>query len=176
MGWFTEKERENVADDLGVSPNDVAEMETRLSGQDIGFDMSADDDGDNSQLPLLAPASYLEDENSNFAKNFENRDYQTYELERLSKALQSLDERSRYIIKRRWLDDNKATLQELSDELKVSVERVRQIENASLKKIKSQILTSNSDCLALEIKNTDVTVDKETNIKKEKKSLKIKNS
>lgn len=176
LGWFTEKERENVADDLGVSPNDVAEMETRLSGQDIGFDMSADDDSDNSQLPLLAPASYLEDENSNFAKNFENRDYQTYELERLSKALQSLDERSRYIIKRRWLDDNKATLQELSDELKVSVERVRQIENASLKKIKSQILTSNSDCLALEIKNTDVTVDKETNIKKEKKSLKIKNS
>lgn len=176
LGWFTEKERENVADDLGVSPNDVAEMETRLSGQDIGFDMSADDDSDDSQLPLLAPASYLEDENSNFAKNFENRDYQTYELERLSKALQSLDERSRYIIKRRWLDDNKATLQELSDELKVSVERVRQIENASLKKIKSQILTSNSDCLALEIKNTDVTVDKETNIKKEKKSLKIKNS
>ena len=114
--------------------------------------MSADDDSDNSQLPLLAPASYLEDENSNFAKNFENRDYQTYELERLSKALQSLDERSRYIIKRRWLDDNKATLQELSDELKVSVERVRQIENASLKKIKSQILTSNSDCLALENK------------------------
>ena len=77
LGWFTEKERENVADDLGVSPNDVAEMETRLSGQDIGFDMSADDDSDNSQLPLLAPASYLEDENSNFAKNFENRDYQT---------------------------------------------------------------------------------------------------
>ena len=94
----------------------------------------------------------------------------------MSKALQSLDERSRYIIKRRWLDDNKATLQELSDELKVSVERVRQIENASLKKIKSQILKSNSDCLALEIKNTDVTVDKESNIKKGKKSSKKKNN
>ena len=89
-------------------------METRLSGQDIGFDMSADDDSDNSQLPLLAPASYLEDENSNFAKNFENRDYQTYELERLSKALQSLDERSRYIIKRRWLDDKENQISDIN--------------------------------------------------------------
>lgn len=166
LGWFTEKERENVADDLGVTPNDVAEMETRLAGQDIGFDISAEDDSDSSQLPLLAPASYLEDENSNFAKNFENRDYKTYELERLSKALQSLDERSRYIIKRRWLDDNKATLQELSVELNVSVERVRQIENASLKKIKSLIMTGSDDCLSLEVKKTETTAEKE---KKQKK-------
>ena len=89
---------------------------------------------------MLAPAAYLEDQNSNFAKNFENRDYQSYELEMLAKALKELDERSRYVLKRRWLDENKATLQELSDELKVSVERVRQIENASLKKVKELII------------------------------------
>ncbi|MBQ2380949.1 MAG: RNA polymerase sigma factor RpoH [Succinivibrio sp.] len=142
LGWFTDSERETVANDLGVSESDVAEMEKRLSGQDIGYDISSDDASDNSSvsLPLLAPSSYLEDENSNFAKNFENRDYQSYELECLAKALNSLDERSKYILKRRWLDDDKATLQDLSSELKVSVERVRQIENAAMKKVKESIL------------------------------------
>ena len=94
LGWFTEKEREDVADDLGVTTDDVAEMETRLSGQDIGYDLTAEDTSDNASLPLLAPASYLEDENSNFAKTFENRDYKTFELERLSQALAMLDERA----------------------------------------------------------------------------------
>ncbi len=146
LGWFTQRERETVADDLGVSESDVAEMETRLAGQDIGYDLTASDDGaDMASLPLLAPAAYLEDENSNFANKFENNDYQSHELECLAKALKSLDERSRYIIKRRWLDDKKATLQELSDELKVSVERVRQIENASLKKVKDEIQFGDSD-------------------------------
>mgnify|MGYP002626654673 CR=1 FL=1 len=116
-------------------------MESRLAGQDIGYDMSAEDSSESvASLPMLAPAAYLEDENSNFAKNFENRDYKSFELEQLGNALNSLDERSRYIIKRRWLDEQKATLQELSSELKVSVERVRQIENSSLKKIKEMIL------------------------------------
>ena len=93
---------------------------------------SAEDSSETAaSLPMLAPAAYLEDENSNFAKNFENRDYKSFELEQLGNALNSLDERSKYIIKRRWLDEQKATLQELSNELKVSVERVRQIENSS---------------------------------------------
>lgn len=142
LGWFTDSERETVANDLGVSESDVAEMEKRLSGQDIGYDLSSDDASDSSSvsLPLLAPASYLEDENSNFAKKFENLDYQSYELECLAKALNSLDDRSKYILKRRWLDDEKATLQDLSSELKVSVERVRQIENSAMKKVKETIL------------------------------------
>ncbi len=141
LGWFSQSERETVAQTLGVSESDVAEMESRLAGQDIGYDMSAEDSSESvASLPMLAPAAYLEDENSNFAKNFENRDYKSFELEQLGNALNSLDERSRYIIKRRWLDEQKATLQELSSELKVSVERVRQIENSSLKKIKEMIL------------------------------------
>ena len=81
------------------------------------------------------------------AKNFENRDYKSFELEQLGNALNSLDERSKYIIKRRWLDEQKATLQELSNELKVSVERVRQIETSSLKKIKEMILHGNAQRL-----------------------------
>ncbi len=141
LGWFSQSERETVAQTLGVTESDVAEMESRLAGQDIGYDLSAEDTSESTaSLPLLAPAAYLEDENSNFAKNFENRDYKSFELEQLGNALNSLDERSKYIIKRRWLDEQKATLQELSNELKVSVERVRQIENSSLKKIKEMIL------------------------------------
>ncbi|MGN0916548.1 MAG: RNA polymerase sigma factor RpoH [Succinivibrio sp.] len=146
LGWFTNQERQIVADDLGVSSSDVEEMETRLAGQDIGYDLSAEDRSDSSSnLPVLAPAAYLEDENSNFASSFENRDYKSYELECLSKALSLLDERSKYIIKRRWLDDDKATLQDLSSELKISVERVRQIENNSLKKVKEQIIKEQSE-------------------------------
>lgn len=139
LGWFTENERDTVARDLGVTPGDVAEMETRLSGQDVGYDASASDDSSDSNA-LPAPSAYLEDENSNFAQAIENRDYKVWELERLARALRELDERSRLIIKRRWLDENKATLQELSDQLHVSIERVRQIENTALKKIKQIML------------------------------------
>ena len=146
LGWFTDSERNLVASELGVSSADVAEMETRLAGQDIGYDLSSEDSSDSSSNMLaLAPASYLEDENSNFATTFENRDYKGFELECLAKALKSLDDRSQYIIKRRWLDDEKATLQELSDELHVSVERVRQIETASLKKVKEIIIHDTSE-------------------------------
>ena len=140
LGWFNEEERDAVASDLGVTPSDVAEMETRLAGQDIGYDLESDDSNADKAGSTLAPAAYLEDENSNFAQTFEQRDYESWELKRLSKALQELDERSRYIIKRRWLDDNKATLQELAAELKVSIERVRQIESTALSKIKKSIL------------------------------------
>lgn len=143
LGWFTDSERKSVATDLGVSANDVAEMETRLAGQDIGFDVDTDDNNDKCSA-TFAPAAYLEDENSNFANNFENRDYQSFELKCLSKALDSLDERARLIIQKRWLDDKKATLQELSDDLHISVERVRQIENTTLKKIKNLVSTNAS--------------------------------
>ncbi len=138
LGWFSEHERNSVAADLGVTPADVAEMETRLAGQDIGYDAEADDSSDKGSL--MAPAAYLEDENSNFASSFEQRDYESWELQHLSRALKQLDERSRYIIRRRWLDEDKATLQDLAQEFKVSIERVRQIENTALSKIKQFIL------------------------------------
>ncbi len=144
LGWFTDKERHDVADDLGVTSSDVAEMETRLAGQDIGFDIDAKDDSESSSL-AFAPAAYLEDESSDFAEKYENRDYKNYELNKLSDALNELDERSRLVIQNRWLNDNKSTLQELAEKLGVSIERVRQIENAALAKIKGYLLESKGE-------------------------------
>lgn len=141
LGWMTASERQSLADNLGVSSQDVAVMETRMAGSDIGFDL---DEGDNEKgvAVTLSPSSYLEDENSNFAQILENSDYANWELNKLYEALNTLDARSRHIIKRRWLDEDKATLQELSVELKVSIERVRQLENNAMKKIKSLLLAS----------------------------------
>lgn len=141
IGWCTENERKNVADDLGVSSHEVAEMEMRLAGLDIGFDLSEDESGsDKSSAVAIPPSAYLEDENSDFAKHFENVDYSTWQIKKLKESLRSLDERSQYIIKRRWLDDSKATLQELSSELNVSIERVRQIESNAMSKVKLMLL------------------------------------
>ncbi|MCR5084457.1 MAG: RNA polymerase sigma factor RpoH [Succinivibrionaceae bacterium] len=135
LGWFSDEERRMVADDLGVTSRDVAEMETRLSGQDIGFDPDVDADEDSS----FAPSAYLEDKGSDFAHNFEVRDFEHHEHVRLAQALEALDDRSRDIVRRRWLTEPKATLQELSSQYKVSVERIRQIESSALAKIKAHM-------------------------------------
>lgn len=153
LGWFTENEREQVADELGVTPKDVEEMETRLSGKDIGFDVDVNDD-DNNQTNTFSPSAYLEDESSNFALNFENVDYEDYEHKKLHQALKELDERALLVIKRRYLDDNKATLSDLAKELNVSIERVRQIETQALKKIKEFMLST-------KVSNAKETKDKD---------------
>ena len=140
LGWFTEKERKEMADNLKVKDHEVAEMEKRLAGMDVGFDQDEEDSGDRNSATALAPASYLEDENSNFAQVLENSDFSSWQLKKLHAALNALDERARYIIKRRWLDDNKATLQELARELSISIERVRQLENNAMNKIRSMLI------------------------------------
>ena len=152
LGWFSSTERAKVANDLEVSTKDVAEMETRLSGQDVTFDITNDDTSDQD---TFAPAAYLEDKNSNFAHTFENNDYQSFEVSKLSGALNELDERTKMVIKRRWLDENKATLQELADDLHVSVERVRQIEVAGMKKLRANLIKAgvNEDIQTLENKS-----------------------
>ncbi len=163
LGWLNEQEKTDLADNLGVNVNDVSEMESRLSGQDIGFDLESDD---STSSPSVAPAAYLEDENSDFALNYEQNDYRSYELKRLREALSEIDERSRYIIKRRWLDEDKATLQELSKELNVSLERVRQIESTALKKVKQLLLTEDSSGLmALEYKDAQKLKERESKLK-----------
>lgn len=158
LGWFTENERKEVASDLGVSATDVAEMEKRLSGSDIGFDLDEDDSSDKGVAVTLSPSSYLKDENSDFAQAYENSNYSAWELKKLSDALDALDNRSRYIIKRRWLDEEKATLQELSLELKVSIERVRQLESGAMNKIKTIML------------NEAYSEEAQTNVKSEPKT------
>ena len=133
LGWFNQDEVRTVANELGVSPEDVTEMEARMSGQDHSFDGYDDDDCESN----FAPAQYLEDKSSDLAAVYENSNWDNHAEHRLSYALQGLDERSQQIIRARWLDeDNKLTLQELADRFGVSAERVRQLEKNALKKLK----------------------------------------
>ncbi|MGL4751234.1 MAG: RNA polymerase sigma factor RpoH [Aeromonadaceae bacterium] len=135
LGWFSHDEVQAVANDLGVSPQEVLEMEARMSGQDVAFDGYEDDEQDSS----YAPVHYLEDKSSDMALALENDDWEHYAEHKLSHALSSLDERSQHIIRRRWLDDDKATLQELADHYAVSAERIRQLEKNALKRLKDAL-------------------------------------
>lgn len=135
LGWFNQDEVEMVAKELGVSKKDVHEMESRMSAQDMKFDLSPDDDTRDGQL--VAPVLYLQDRNSDFAGDIEEDNWDNHAVDKLSFALEKLDERSQYIIRARWLnDDNKATLQELANQYGVSAERVRQLEKNAMKKLR----------------------------------------
>ena len=135
LAWFNEDEIQKVADDLGVSPQEVREMESRMTGQDLGFDLPVGEDDSEAYTPSM----YLEDNSSNFADELEDEEQMGEATAQLAYALSMLDERSQDIIKTRWLDENKATLQELADKYNISAERVRQLENAALKKIKDAV-------------------------------------
>jgi RNA polymerase sigma-32 factor len=133
LGWFSKEEVDAVAKNLGVTSEQVLEMEQRLSGQDVTFD--AHDDDDEESAP--APVAYLADSRQDPAKVVENAQWEENSADNLHMALASLDERSRDILRARWLDEeNKATLQELADKYKVSAERIRQLEANALKKLK----------------------------------------
>ena len=135
LGWMNDAEVTAVAKDLNVSKREVLEMESRLSGRDIGFDAPTDEDDDHAPP---SPAMYLIDSSDDPSLAYERADSVDNQLELLRDGLAELDARSRDIIKRRWLDDeNKATLQELADEYGVSAERIRQIEANALKKMKA---------------------------------------
>lgn len=134
LGWLNNEEVAAVAKDLGVKPETVLEMESRLSGQDVAFDPSADDDDDDRSL---APAAYLQDSRMDPAVLLESSDWESRRTDALQEALGQLDERSRSILAERWLADKKATLQELADRYQVSAERIRQLENNALKKLKA---------------------------------------
>lgn len=138
LGWFNQAEVETVAETLGVSSKDVMEMESRLAMQDQTFEMSNDDD-DNSVGSNFAPAQYLEDNSSDVAENVAQENWDNHAQKRLSHALIGLDQRSQDIIKTRWLDEDKATLQDLADKYEISAERVRQLEKNALTKLKGVI-------------------------------------
>ncbi|QLB13753.1 RNA polymerase RpoH-like sigma 32 subunit [Bisgaardia hudsonensis] len=136
LGWFNENEVDMVANELGVSKQDVIEMESRMTGADVGFDLSSDD---NEDAVAYSPSLYLEDKNSNFAAELESENYETQATDKVTVALAQLDERSQDIIKSRWLDEPKATLQDLAAKYSISAERVRQLETNALKKLKSAV-------------------------------------
>lgn len=139
LGWFNQDEVETVARELGVSSQDVREMESRMSAQDMSFDLS--DDDDNSDNPSIAPVLFLDDKSSDFAESIEEDNWDNNAADKLTMALSELDERSQNIIRARWLaeDESKATLQELADKYGVSAERVRQLEKNAMKKLRVAI-------------------------------------
>ncbi|MCP3666790.1 MAG: RNA polymerase sigma factor RpoH [Gammaproteobacteria bacterium] len=135
LGWFTQEEVEGVAKDLGVKPETVLQMEARLSNYDVAYD-GADASDDSA---ALAPATYLPDIRMEPASQLEETDTEEHEKAQLYEALSGLDDRSKSILQARWLRERKATLHELADEYGVSAERIRQIEKAAMKKLKSQL-------------------------------------
>lgn len=133
LAWLTAEEAKAVAEDLGVDVSEVQRMEGRLSSRDVAFDAPAEADDEDG---WLAPQYYLEDHTADPASTVENREWQEDSEGRLHTAIAELDERSRDILSRRWLMDQKSTLHELAAEYGVSAERIRQLEQAAMKKIR----------------------------------------
>ena len=134
LEWLSADEAQAVATDLGVEVKDVMEMEKRLYSRDATFDAPSDDDDDSA---FYAPANYLEDHSNDPALLAEADDFEDDNSSRLHAALADLDPRSRDILQRRWLNDSKATLHELAAEYSVSAERIRQLEQNAMKKVRS---------------------------------------
>jgi RNA polymerase sigma-32 factor len=138
LGWMNAAEVKKVALDLGVPEATVREMESRLSGRDIGFEPVGDDED-----AKPAPAAFLVDDGADPYENVSDEDYADNQMQTLTDALSHLDKRSRDIIQRRWLDDdNKATLQDLANEYGVSAERIRQVEANAMKKMRGLFATA----------------------------------
>lgn len=136
LAWLNNEEVTAVAQDLGVEPRVVREMEGRLAAQDTAFDAPADDDDDNA---WQAPVHYLQDQRYDPAQQLEQADWSEDSNSRLLAAMSSLDERSQDILRERWLTETKSTLHELADKYGVSAERIRQLEKNAMKKIRKMM-------------------------------------
>ena len=137
LAWLSQNEVEAVAADLGVAEREVREMESRLYGQDLGFDGAQDDDDDHA----YAPVHYLEDKRYDPATQLESADWSDSASSSLLSGLDELDERSRDILYQRWLAEEKATLHELAAKYQVSAERIRQLEKNAMNKLKKNLET-----------------------------------
>ena len=138
LGWFKSEEIDHVAETLGVTRENVIEMENRLNNYDIGFDPATDEDDDSA---YLAPANSLMSNIPSPETTLLTQDTEESNHEMLGTALQNLDDRSKAIVTRRWLTEPKATLHELADEYGISAERIRQIESNAFKAIKTSFAT-----------------------------------
>ncbi len=138
LGWLNNEEVNTVARELGVSPDNVLEMESRLSGHDVSFDPAPEADG-NDEIESYAPSAYLRDEQADPSETLEQEDWEDQTVSRLGAALERLDPRSRDIVQRRWLNDDKPTLHELAAEYQVSAERIRQLETNAMKKLRAAL-------------------------------------
>ena len=134
LNWLSHDDAIAIADDLNVNLSDVYEMEKRLGNHDVSFDMSGDDTDDEN---YSAPVNYLQTYHGDPAELLEASDWEGNEHELLTEALKVLDERSLDILSSRWLVEKKATLQELAEKYNVSAERIRQLEQNAMKKLRS---------------------------------------
>ena len=134
LAWLSEEETAAVAGELGVEPREVREMERRLSARDLSFD-PAPDNGDDEAI--ASPSLYLPAPEADPATIVEQDQWEDAVAGELATALEGLDERSRTVIRSRWLADDKKTLQELAGAYGVSAERIRQIESAALAKLRT---------------------------------------
>ncbi|WOJ95281.1 RNA polymerase sigma factor RpoH [Congregibacter variabilis] len=137
LAWLSADEAKAVANDLGVDVQEVHRMEGRLSSHDVAFDAPAGSDDDEG---WQAPQYYLEDRSADPAIDVEDSEWQADSQAQLHAAIADLDERSRNILAQRWLTDDKATLHELAAEYGVSAERIRQLEQAAMKKIRQVLI------------------------------------
>jgi len=139
LGWFTREEVNAVADDLGVAPETVLEMERRLSAQDMSYD-GPDSGEESGQHYTPSPAAYLASPSMSPEQQLEISQSTGNNLEQLHGALGGLDERSRDILAKRWLTEDKVTLHELAAEYNVSAERIRQLEKNAINKLKQAMV------------------------------------
>jgi RNA polymerase sigma-32 factor len=135
LGWLSDAETRAVANDLGVSPEEVTEMEKRLSSRDLSFDPMPDSDDDEA----YTPAMYLPSPDADPAVAVEREEWDDSTSRRMSDALTTLDQRSRDILESRWMGEEKATLHELAERYGVSAERIRQIEANAIRKLRGMI-------------------------------------
>jgi RNA polymerase sigma-32 factor len=138
LGWLSAAETTAIARDLGVSEQDVTEMERRLSSRDVSYDPTPDAEDDESAS--YSPAAYLPAPDADPAVAIESAEWDDDVSDRVAQAMTQLDERSRAILKARWVNEPKATLHELADEYGVSAERIRQIEANAIKKLQKLVV------------------------------------
>ncbi len=134
LAWLTQEETKAIAKELGVPTAEVNRMEGRLAAADMAFDGYDSDDGE-----VAAPAHFLAAPAADPADIVAAQDYEEDAHAQLAGALVDLDDRSRDILQRRWLTEDKATLHELAEEYGVSAERIRQLEKNAMKKMKKAI-------------------------------------
>ena len=135
IGWLTNDEKKLIAKDLGVKPTDVATMEQRFAAVDMSYDLGNTD----SDEDYVSPAGFLPSPDSDPSSIVENDNWLQGKKEQLSTALEGLDNRSKEILMSRWLTDEKVTLKELAKQYQVSIERIRQIEEAAIQELREHL-------------------------------------
>ena len=136
LGWLTAGETQTIANELGVTPREVTDMEQRLSSRDLSFDPVPDADEEEGSY---SPASYLPAPEADPSVAVEREQWDDDTSDRLAQAMETLDARSQHILRSRWMTEEKSTLHELADQYGVSAERIRQIEANAIKKLRGLI-------------------------------------